>query len=64
MSTATDQAQSALTSLEDKGKTLIAKRSEHNAAQKDFEDAQTEVDAAIEAIKAEKQTLVDGAKSA
>lgn len=76
MSAASDRANAALATLTSAAQDFISKRSQANAsaqtaandlaaqntAQTVFEGAQAEVDAAIEAVKAEKSAIVDGAK--
>lgn len=65
MSAASDRAQAALAGLDDKAKIVISTRGQAAAAQSDFSTQIQEVDAAIEALKAEKAgivaTLTDGA---
>jgi hypothetical protein len=62
MSAASDRVQLALASLDEKAKAHMSARSSASAAFSAFTDAQVEVDAAIEAVKVEKATIVDGAK--
>jgi hypothetical protein len=60
MSQATDRLLAALEQLNQKAAAHVAKRSEAANAASEFTSAQVEVDAALEAVRAEKETIVAG----
>ena len=59
MSEASVRVEKALAQLDDKAKNHVAKRAEAANAASEFVSAQQEVDAAIEAVKAEKKATID-----
>ena len=60
MSDASDRVRDALAQLTEKAKNHVAKRAEAANAASEFASAQQEVDAALEAVKAEMKATVDG----